>query len=188
MLQPRFMVALLCGTSAFALMTFVMTGAPLAMVAEGISRDHAVLGIQWHVLAMFAPSFFTGHLIARFGKEKIVATGMAILAACAVVALIGITLAHFYIALVLLGIGWNFGFIGSTTMLSQAYRPEEASTAQGLNEPFVFGSMAVASISSGVLLNTLGWQSINILVLPIVTATLALLAWGDYRQRKLRAQ
>ncbi|NVK32829.1 MAG: MFS transporter, partial [Rhodobacteraceae bacterium] len=110
MRQPRFVVAVTCAVTSYALMSLVMTAAPLAMVGCGLTQTDATLGIQWHVLAMFAPSFFTGNLIARFGKEKIVATGLALLAACSVVALMGLDLANFWTALILLGLGWNFGF------------------------------------------------------------------------------
>ena len=106
-------------------MSFVMTGAPLAMVGCGFSVTDATLGIQWHVLAMFAPSFFTGKLITRFGKETIVATGLLILIVCAVVALSGIELWQFWLALILLGLGWNFGFIGATAMVTDCYRPRK---------------------------------------------------------------
>ena len=116
--QPRFVVSVLCAVGSYALMSYVMTGAPLAMKLCGFDADLSTQGIMLHVLAMFGPSFFTGNLIARFGKERIVATGMVILASCAIVGLLGITLANFYIALILLGIGWNFGFIGATAMLT----------------------------------------------------------------------
>ncbi len=108
--QPRFIVAVLCGTSSYALMSYVMTAAPLAMIACGFDVEDATWGIQWHVMAMFVPSFFTGHLIARFGKEKVMATGLAILVACALVGLNGITLAHFYIGLILSGCWLEFRF------------------------------------------------------------------------------
>ena len=186
--EPEIFIPIITGMVSYALMTFVMVAAPLAMVHIcGHSPEQATTTIQWHIISMFAPSLFTGHLINRIGAHMTVGLGLMLILGCALINLNGITTWHFDAALILLGVGWNFGFIGSTTLLSQAYKPEEASTAQGLNEPFVFGSMAVASISSGVLLNTLGWQSINVLVLPLVTATLALLAWGEIRQRQLRA-
>ena len=157
-----------------------MTGAPLAMVACGISADDAILGIQWHVIAMFGPSFFTGSLIARFGKERIVAIGMALLAACAMVGLSGVTLANFWIALVLLGVGWNFGFIGATAMLTSAHRPSEKAKAQGFNDVILFSSVAFASLMSGRTLNAAsdmaaGWDVINWVVFPVVLVCLAAL-------------
>ena len=175
--QPRFIVAVMCGTLTYALMSFVMTGAPLAMVGCGISRDNAVLGIQWHVLAMFGPSFFTGNLIARFGKENIVSVGMAILIGCALVALSGLELWKFWVALILLGIGWNFGFIGATSMVTDTYRPSEKNKAQGANDFILFSSVAFASLMSGYVYNQFGWNGINYVVFPIVGLAIVALAW-----------
>jgi MFS family permease len=166
--QPRFVVAVLCAMGSYALMALVMTAAPLAMVACGLGEDNAALGIQWHVLAMFTPSFITGILIARFGVEVIITIGMALLAGCGAVALTGIDVAHFWGALVLLGVGWNFGFIGATTMLTQTYRIEERGKVQGLNDFLVFGTVAVASFGSGSLFNAFGWDRIAVLVFPVV--------------------
>ena len=177
MAQPRFIVAVLCGTSSFALMSFLMTAAPLAMIGCGYSVDESTLGIQWHVMAMFAPSFFTGNLIARFGKEAIVATGLVILAACGAVALMGVELANFWGSLILLGVGWNFGFIGATAMVTETYAPEEKAKAQGANDFILFGTVAFASFMSGQLLNAYGWNVLNMLVFPIVVICLAALGW-----------
>lgn len=178
--QPRFMVSVICAVGSYALMAYVMTGAPLAMQLCGFDPDQSTIGIQWHVMAMFGPSFFTGHLIAKFGKERIVAVGMVILAVCAVVGLAGITLANFYIALVLLGIGWNFGFIGATAMLTDTYRPEEKAKAQGANDFLLFGSVAFASFMSGQTLNAFGadgWNAINYVVFPVISICLVSLLW-----------
>ncbi len=175
--QPRFIIAVLCGTSSYALMSYMMTAAPLAMLACGFDIDDATWGIQWHVMAMFVPSFFTGHLIARFGKEKIMATGLAILVACALVGLNGISLAHFYVGLILLGVGWNFGFIGATAMVTDTYEPHEKNKAQGANDFILFGSVAFASLLSGYSLNNMGWQFINMIVFPVVAICLAALWW-----------
>ncbi|MEL7274231.1 MAG: MFS transporter [Pseudomonadota bacterium] len=187
MAQPRFMVSVLCAVGAFALMAYVMTGAPLAMALCGFDVDQSTLGIQWHVIAMFGPSFFTGNLIARFGKERIVAAGMIILATCSVVALLGISLANFYVALILLGVGWNFGFIGATAMLTDCYRPEEKAKAQGANDFILFGSVAVASFMSGATLNAFGeggWDAINYVVFPVVALCLLGLLWLRLMERK----
>jgi MFS family permease len=174
--QPRFIVSLICAIGSYGLMSLVMTAAPLAMVGCGLSQDDAALGIQWHVLAMFAPSFVTGALIARFGVETIVGVGLTLLAACAVVALLGIDVMHFWAALILVGIGWNFGFIGATTMLTETYRPEERSRVQGFNDFVLFSFVALASFWSGQLYATVGWSVINIVVFPIVAVcALALL-------------
>lgn len=182
--RPRFVVAVLCGAVSYAIMTLVMTATPLAMVGCGLSSDLAVLGIQWHVLAMFVPSFFTGNLINRFGKEWIVAAGMALLAVSAGVALAGLSLWHFWIALILLGLGWNFGFIGATAMVTDVYAPAERNKVQGFNDFLVFGLNALASFSSGLLLNLLGWSAVNLLVFPAVFLCLAALVWLAGAERR----
>jgi MFS family permease len=182
--NPKFIVAVGCATSAFALMSFVMTAAPLAMVLHDHHRDDAVLGIQWHVLAMFAPSFVTGSLIGRFGAEKVVAAGLLLLVACALVALAGVSVAHFWLALILLGIGWNFGFIGGTALVTETYRPEEREKVQALNDFLIFGVVAVASFSSGEMLLTAGWGALNLVVLPVAFACLAALFWQMLRQSR----
>jgi MFS family permease len=175
--QPRFVAAVLCAMSSYALMSLVMTAAPLAMVGCGLTQDDAALGIQWHVLAMFAPSFFTGRLIARFGKDRIVIAGMALLSACAVVSMTGLSLAHFWGALVLLGIGWNFGFMGATAMLTETYLPQEKGKVQGLNDFLVFSTSALSSLAAGLLINGPGWSFINSIVFPVAILCLAALAW-----------
>ena len=166
--QPRFQAALISAIVAYALMALSMTAAPLAMIACGHSVGEAALGIQWHVIGMFAPSFFTGSLIARFGVERIILTGFAILAVCAAVALSGLSVGHFWVALVLLGVGWNLSFLGATSMLTECYRPEERNTVQGWNDFILFGFVALASFSSGGLLYLFGWDVINWLLLPIL--------------------
>ena len=172
--QPLFAVGLLCAVGSYALMSFVMTGAPLAMVGCGFSTDQATLGISWHVMAMFGPSFFTGSLIVRFGKERIVALGLVLLLGCAAVALSGIQLWQFWSALILLGLGWNFGFIGATAMVAESYRPSEKNKVQGFHDFILFGSVAVASFSSGVVYNAFGWEALNWVILPV--SALCLLA------------
>jgi MFS family permease len=182
--RADFLVAVGCATSSYALMSFVMTAAPLAMVMHHHHRDAAVLGIQWHALAMFAPSFVTGSLIARFGAERIVATGLLLLIGCAGVALAGTSVGHFWLALVLLGLGWNFGFIGGTALVTRTYRPEEKEKVQALNDFLIFGVVAVASYSSGEALLAGGWSVVNILVLPVAVASLLALLWQTGRRRK----
>jgi MFS family permease len=174
--QPRFIVAIVCAVGSYSVMSLLMTAAPLAMVGCGLGQNNAALGIQWHVLAMFVPSFVTGSLIARFGKETIMAIGLALLTACALVALAGIALMNFWLALILLGVGWNFGFIGATAMLTETYRLEEKSKVQGLNDFLVFGSVALASLSSGHLFATVGWARINWVAFPILAVCAAALA------------
>jgi MFS family permease len=185
--QPRFIIAVTCGMGSYALMALVMTAAPLAMVACGLGEDNAALGIQWHVLAMFGPSFVTSTLIARFGVDRIVAIGMALLAGCGIAALSGIDLANFWGALILLGLGWNFGFIGATTMLTETYRPEERGKVQGLNDFLIFGSVAAASFASGSLFTSVGWTWINYLIFPVVGICLAAVGTGAILRRRARA-
>jgi MFS family permease len=184
--QPRLIIAFLCAVSSYGLMSFVMTGAPLAMVGCGLGTDDAVHGIQWHVMAMFGPSFFTGRLITRFGKEKIVATGLVLLVGCALTALSGIDLWRFWTALVLLGVGWNFGFIGATAILTESYRPSEKNKVQGLHDFLLFGTVAFASLMSGQVYNAYGWDMLNWIVFPVVAiclGSLGVLAIGRSRTR-----
>ncbi|MCA1262509.1 MFS transporter, partial [Nitratireductor aquimarinus] len=173
--QPRFLVSLFCGVASYALMSFVMTGAPLAMVGCGFTPDEATLGISWHVMAMFAPSFITGRLIARFGKETIVATGLVTLIGCAIVALSGIELWQFWTALILLGIGWNFGFIGATAMVAECYRSSEKSSVQGVHDFILFSTTAFASLMSGQIYNAFGWNMLAWIVIPVAATCLVAL-------------
>jgi len=173
--QPRFLVAIGCAVGSYALMSFVMTGAPLAMVGCGLSPDDATLGISWHVMAMFAPSFFTGRLIHRFGVETIVATGLILLIGCAVVALSGLALWQFWTALILLGLGWNFGFIGATAMVAETYGPSEKGKVQGFHDFVLFGSVAFASLMSGAVYNSFGWDMLNWIVFPVTAICLVAL-------------
>lgn len=185
---PEINIPILSAMASYALMTFVMVAAPLAMVYVcGHPVEAAAGAIQWHIVAMFAPSFITGSLIKRLGAHLVTGLGLVLIIACAGVALSGISVTQFNIALILLGVGWNFGFIGSTALLTSAYKPEEAARAQGLNEQLVFGVMAIASIGSGLMLQLIGWEAINMLVIPIAAATIVLLAWGEYRQRRMFA-
>jgi MFS family permease len=183
--QPRFIVAVLCGTMAQALMNFVMTAAPLAMVQCGHSVVDSTLGIQWHVIAMFAPSFFTGALIQRFGKERMVIAGMLILAACGAVNLMGLTLGHFWIALVLLGVGWNFAFIGATAMVTDCHSPAERAKVQGFNDFVIFSITTVGSLLAGYLLAKVGWGTINGALMP-VTALCVIAVIGLIVLQRLR--
>jgi MFS family permease len=174
-MTQRFMTGMICGISSYALMTFMMTGAPLAMVIGcGFSSELATLGIQWHVIAMFAPSFFTGVLITRFGAEKVVAAGLLILMACAVVAHMGIELWNFWGALVLLGIGWNFGFIGATAIVASSYRPAEADKVQGFHDIILFSTVALSSFSSGKVFTAFGWSFMNLVIWPVTILCLVL--------------
>ena len=179
MAQPRFIVAAACGITSYALMSLVMTATPLAMIGCGLTQTDAAHAIQWHVLAMFGPSFFTGRLIARFGKETIAATGLALIAACSAIALSGLGLTHFWLALILLGVGWNFGFIGATAMITDCHTPEERGKVQGLNDFLVFGSTATASFLAGALVHIdNGWSMMNWLVFPAVALVLVPLVFS----------
>jgi MFS family permease len=180
---PRIAVAIIVGMVSYALMNLVMTATPLAVVGCGFTQNSAADVVSFHVLAMFVPSFFTGSLIARFGVEKIMALGLAILAAAGIVALSGVTLENFFIALVLLGIGWNFGFIGATAMLSSSHEPSERGRVQGMNDLLVFGGVTFASMASGGLMNCSGgtpqdgWSAVNLAMIPFLTLAGGALIW-----------
>jgi predicted MFS family arabinose efflux permease len=181
--QPRFVVAVACGVASFSMMNLVMTSAPLAMVMCNHSVTDATLGLQWHVLGMYAPSFVTGGLISRFGLERMTALGLALIIVAAAIGIAGISLWHFWIGLALLGVGWNFAFIGATTMVTACHRPDERNKVQAFNDFLVFGSMAIGSFSSGQLLASFGWMMVNEVVFPVVLAAAALLIWGALRRR-----
>ncbi|ODT75885.1 MAG: hypothetical protein ABS76_32845 [Pelagibacterium sp. SCN 64-44] len=182
--RPEIVTPMVGAALSYALMTLIMVAAPLAMVHLcGHSPSEAAGAIQWHVVAMFAPSFVTGAIIKRLGAHLVTAMGLLLIILCAVIALNGTSVAHFTATLVLLGIGWNFGFIGSTTMLATSYRPEEAGRVQAVNEQVVFGASALASLGSGFLLQVLGWEAINLMAIPVATAAILLLGLGAFRQR-----
>jgi hypothetical protein len=191
--NPTILVAMVCATVSYALMNLVMTSSPLAVVGCGFDKSDASDVVTLHVLAMFAPSFFTGHLIARFGAERIIATGLTILAGAGAVAIAGFELENFYVALILLGLGWNFGFIGATSLLTGAQRPEERGRLQGLNDLVVFGGVTLASFSSGGLMNCAGgsvkegWQMVNLAMLPFLVLAGAALIWLWLRPQETRA-
>jgi MFS family permease len=184
--QPRFILAVVCGVVSYLLMNFLMTAAPLAMKFCGLSQESANLGLQWHVIAMFAPSFWTGRLITRFGATKIVAVGLVLIGASSAVGLLGVDVAHFWATLILLGIGWNFGFIGASAMVLECHRPEEKARVQSLNDFLIFGTMAIGSFLSGGLLSAFGWATVLVLSFaPLVIAVLALIGltqWTAARQ------
>jgi MFS family permease len=186
---PRIAVAVICATVSYALMNLVMTSTPLAVVGCGFTPSHAADIVSAHVLAMYIPSFFTGHLIVRFGVEKIVATGLVILAGAGAVALSGVGLENFFVALILLGLGWNFGFIGATTMLAGEHGAHERGRVQGMNDLIVFGGVTFASLSSGGLMNCsggtpeAGWSAVNLAMIPFLTLAGAALIWLALRPR-----
>ncbi|MFX0541548.1 MFS transporter [Roseovarius sp. S4756] len=187
---PRIAVAVICAMVSYALMNLVMTSTPLAVVGCGFDAGTAADVVTAHVLAMYIPSFFTGHLIARFGVEKILGAGIAILAAAGVVAIQGVNLENFFVALVLLGVGWNFGFIGATSMLAGAHEPHERGRMQGLNDLLVFSGVTVASLASGGLMNCsggdaqAGWMSVNLAMAPFLALAGGALIWLVMRGRE----
>lgn len=175
--QPRYIVAVLCGMVAYGTMNLVMVSTPLAMVACGHPFETAALVIQLHVLGMYLPSFFTGSLIARVGLPKVLLAGAALLFGCIVMALTGIEVMNFAIGLILLGVGWNFLFIGGSTLLTDTYRPEEQAKAQGLNEFCVFGTVALTAFSSGALFDGIGWEWLNLVTLPAILLAAGAVLW-----------
>jgi MFS family permease len=173
--QPRFIAAALCGVISYPMMNLVMTSAPLAMKMCGLSVSDSNFGIQWHIVAMYGPSFFTGALIARFGAPIIVAIGLLLEAAAAGIGLSGITAPHFWATLIVLGAGWNFSFVGASAMVLETHRPNERNKVQAFNDFLVFGMMAIGSFASGQLLAHFGWDAVNLVVFPPVALGLAVL-------------
>ncbi len=172
--QPKFITAVTCGVVSYLLMNFLMTAAPLAMRMCGLSQESSNLGVQWHVIAMYAPSFFTGRLITRFGAHRVVMAGLLLTGLSAAVGLMGIDIAHFWLTLILLGVGWNFGFVGASSLVLECHRPEERTRVQSFNDFVVFGTVAVGSFLSGGLLTTYGWSTV--LWLSFVPLSLAVFA------------
>jgi MFS family permease len=175
--QPAFVVAVLAAAFGYGVMNLLMTATPLAMGVCGHPYSAAATVISWHVIGMFAPSFFTGALIARFGVLQVMLAGVVLNLACVAIALAGVDVANFWGALVLLGIGWNFLYIGGTTLLTDTYRPAEKAKAQGLNDMLVFVTMATSSFSSGLLLEKNGWQTLNYLAIPFILAVGVAVVW-----------
>ena len=187
--NPRIIVAIICAMVTYSLMNLVMTSTPLAVLGCGFTKNNANDIVSAHVLAMFAPSFFTGHLINKFGVEKIIATGLMILLVAGIVALSGVTLGNFFITLILLGFGWNFGFIGSTTMLASSHDPHERGVVQGMNDMIVFGMVTIASLASGGLMNCSGgsavegWTAVNLAMVPFLVFAFGALIWLTSRKK-----
>jgi MFS family permease len=183
--QPALRVAIFGAAIGYAVMIMVMTATPLAILGCGLPESNVTPVIQWHVVGMFAPSFFTGALIARYGAPRIMQAGFALLLGHVVLALSGVEFLHFLSALVLLGVGWNFAFIGGTTLLTQTYLPAERLRVQAVNEFTVFGLAALATLSAGWLYDRFGWVTLNLSVLPLLLA--ALLATSSIERRLRRA-
>jgi MFS family permease len=186
--QPRFIAAALCGAISYPMMNLVMTSAPLAMKMCGLSVSDSNFGIQWHIVAMYGPSFFTGSLIARFGAPRIVALGLLLEASAATIGLTGITAMHFWATLIVLGVGWNFSFVGASALVLETHRPQERNKVQAFNDFLVFGMMAVGSFSSGQLLANFGWSAVNMVVFPPVLLGLVVLMLASFARRRARLQ
>jgi MFS family permease len=182
--QPRFIAAALCGVIAYPMMNLVMTSAPLAMKMCGLSLSDSNFGIQWHIVAMYGPSFFTGSLIARFGAPRVVALGLSLEAIGATIGLSGMTAMHFWATLIVLGIGWNFAFVGASALVLETHRPQERNKVQAFNDFLVFGMMALGSFSSGQLLANFGWSAVNMVVFPPVLLGLVVLAVVSLAKRR----
>lgn len=181
--QPQFLTAASCGVVSYLLMNFLMTSAPLAMRMCGHSQESSNLGIQWHVIAMYAPSFFTGGLITRFGAQRVVMAGLVLTGLSVAVGLMGVDIAHFWLTLILLGVGWNFGFIGASALVLECHRPEEKNRVQSFNDFIVFGAVAFGSFLSGGLLTSYGWNTVLWLsFVPLVLAT-GVLARSEVKRR-----
>lgn len=184
--QPRFIAAAICGAVSYTGMNFLMTSAPLAMKFCGLTISDSNFGIQWHIVAMYGPSFFTGSLIARFGAARITAVGLILEGIAAAIGISGITAMHFWAVLIVVGLGWNFSFVGASTLIVETHRPQERNKVQALNDFIVFGLMAVGSFSSGQMLANHGWAMVNITLLPaLAIALLALATSAAMRSRRV---
>ena len=170
--QPKYIVAVVAGALSYGVMNFLMTSTPIAMGVCGHPYGDAAFVISSHVVAMFAPSFFTGGLIRRFGTIPVMLAGAALNVVCIGVALSGVSVANFWWSLVLLGVGWNFLYIGATTLLTETYRPEERAKAQGANETAIFAMMALSSLSSGMIVTNAGWEMVNYAAMPLIAVVI----------------
>lgn len=184
--QPLLLTSILGAAVGYSVMIMVMTATPLAMLGCGLPGQSVTPVIQWHVVGMFAPSFFTGHLVKRFGAPRIMQTGFVLLLAHVAVALSGLEFLHFVSALVLLGVGWNFAFVGGTALLTQTYRPAEQLKVQAINEFLVFGLVATASLSAGWLYDRAGWAALNLAVVPFLLLALLASVGTELKTARLR--
>ncbi|HET6521013.1 MAG TPA: MFS transporter, partial [Geminicoccaceae bacterium] len=182
--QPAFAVAALAAMVAYGVMSLVMTATPLAMVACGLGFDDAAFVIQWHVLGMYAPSFFSGHLVGRFGAPNMIVAGALLIFACVGVNLSGVELVQFWAGLVLLGLGWNFMFVGATTLVTTTYAPAEKAKVQALNDFLMFGTVAAAALSSGALQQLIGWTAVNLAVIAPLLLALGATLWLRRQARR----
>jgi len=183
MAQPAFIVAVLAASMGYGVMNLLMTASPLAMAVCGHPYSAAASVIGWHVIGMFGPSLFTGNLIRRFGVTNVMFAGVALQLVAIGIALSGISVPHFWLALVTLGAGWNFLYIGGTTLIAQAATPAERAKTQGTNDLIIFIVLGTSSFSSGLLLETNGWRTLNLLALPVAAAIAAAIAWYALKRR-----
>ena len=186
--QPKFIVAVMSAALGYGVMNLLMVATPLAMNFCGHPFKEGVFVLEWHVVGMFAPSFFTGDLIKRYGVMKIIITGTLLNFAAIAIALSGTEVSHFWFALVTLGIGWNFMFIGGTTLLTETYHAHEKSRVQGFNDMLVFATMAVSSSSAGVLVNAKGWETVNYTAIPFIAIALCAALWLVFRATARRSE
>lgn len=182
--QPAFVVAVLAAMIGYTIMTFVMTATPLAMVSYGHIFDDAAWVIQWHILGMYAPSFFTGHLIKRFGEARMIFAGALLMLLCIAVNMSGTGVWHFWAGLVLLGLGWNFLFVGGTTLLTSTHAPEEKAKVQALNDFLVFSMVSTAALASGWVEHSFGWGAVNLAGVAPILFILAALIWLMMMRRR----
>ncbi len=189
MRQPVFVVATTAALVGQGTMNLLMTATPIAMVFQcGLSFEQSAFVIAWHGVGMFAPAFFTGNLIKRFGETRIIVIGFALQIACVAIALSGIGVAHFWFAMMMLGIGWNFTFTGGTSLLLQAHNDAERASTQGAMNFLIYASVAIASLSSGALLHYLSWAWLNIIALPLIAVALGATLWYAATQRRIGAR
>jgi MFS family permease len=184
--QPKFIVAVLSGAIGYGVMNFLMVSTPIAMRACGHPYGDAAFVVSWHVVGMFAPSFITGGLIRRMGVLPVMLAGVVLNFAAIGIALSGIAVAQFWWSMVVLGVGWNFLYIGGTTLLTETYRPEERAKAQGANDQAIFIMMVISSLTSGATVTTAGWERVNFLAVPMVAVVAVALLWFMLHQRALR--
>lgn len=184
--QPLLLTSILGSAVGYSVMIMVMTATPLAMLGCGLPGSSVTPVIQWHVVGMFAPSFFTGNLIKRFGAPRIMQTGFVLLLGHVAIALSGLEFLHFVSALVLLGVGWNFAFVGGTALLTQTYRPAEQLKVQAINEFMVFGLVAVSTLSAGWLYDRYGWATLNLAVVPFLVLALLASVGTELKNIRLR--
>ncbi|HXV10968.1 MAG TPA: MFS transporter, partial [Burkholderiales bacterium] len=166
--QPAFIVALVCATVSYGVMNLLMAATPLAMMACQHPFSDAAFVIQWHVVGMFAPSFFTGSLIHRFGLTRVMLAGVALNLVCVAIAVSGVEVMHFWLSMLLLGVGWNFLFVGATTLLTETHTPAERAKVQGVNDAAIFITLVVSSLASGALFSFQGWQVMNYSAVPVL--------------------